>query len=157
MEGYGRRAHYDSLPMRNRLLRDAIEPLPRGIDEDVTRYAEFVEEVVYERAQEMDYTLTDVQQQRVVFLAGIFYLRDLVAGQHSLATMASEGPHVASDAGNTGVTGVAVGSEDVAPGSRYLRELARLQHDLNQRLRDAKVPAYVSSLSDTIRLLGSPG
>lgn len=132
--------------MSRAVLRTAVETLPSRIRDDVMSYAAFVEDVVPTMAAEINIELKADQRDRVVFLAGIMHLRDLVGAQLELADLAT-GDELAA---NAGVRGVRVGGADIRPGGEYVRDLRSLRRELTQLLDRAGIPPLAHRLSDVI-------
>jgi hypothetical protein len=130
-------------------LREAVEELPYSLRENVLDYASFVEDVAGERAAAMDLQLDREQRDRVVFLAGLLHLRDVVAGQLALVEAATRGG-VGRD-----VRGLRIGGEDLRPGSRYVQRMRQLRRELDELLLSAGVPRHAGRLSDVIELVAA--
>jgi hypothetical protein len=136
------------------LLRSTIAPLPYRLRDDVLSYASFVEEVAPLRAADIDVTLSRDEHDQVVFLAGVLYVRDLIAGQLALAEAATgQGNYAAS----ADVRGLLIGGEELKRGSPYIRRLRRLRQRLNRLLAEAGVPPTASRLTDAIHLVAAAG
>jgi hypothetical protein len=138
--------------MSRAALNEAIGPLPYSIRDDVLGYASFIEEVAPARAADLDIELTRKQRDQVVLLAGVLYVRDLVAGQLALAETATGS---GTSAAAKGVRGVRIAGDDLTRSSPYLRQLRRLRSRLDQLLRDAGVPPTATRLSDAIALVAA--
>ena len=141
--------------MSRALLRKAIEPLPLRLRDDVMGYASFIEQVAGERAENMGLRLDKPQRDRVVFLASVMHLRDIVSGQLALVQATSREFDGVDGGGQ--VKGLEVGGDDIHPGSKYGRDLRRLNNELTSLLTGAGVPAYASRLSDAIELVADGG
>ena len=114
-------------------------------------YASFVEDVAPDRADDLDLRLTREQRDQVVFLAGIIYVRDLVAGQLALAEAATG--RGKTFAANVGVNGLRLGTAELRPNSGYVIRLRRLRAALNEQLTKTGVPPTANRLSDAIVLV----
>jgi hypothetical protein len=143
--------------MSRRLIRQAVTPLPRKLRDEVLDYAAFLEDVVADRAVQLGYVLSSSQQDRVVFIASALHLRDVVAGQLALARMAAAGPSVDMAPDAPSVSGLVAGSQDITPGSPYLRQLGDLRAELDRAFLAAGVPRNAHRLSDAIELVAAPG
>lgn len=137
--------------MSRALLRDAIEPLPYPVRDDVLSYATFVEEIAEDRAAQLDISLSPEQRDQVVFLSGVMYVRDMVGGQLALADAATG--RGTSYAANLDVRGLRIGSEDLVRGSPYIERLRHVRNQLNRLLTEAGVPSSAHRLSDAIQLV----
>jgi hypothetical protein len=139
--------------MSRALLAEAITPLPYSLRDHVFGYATFVQEVVSSRAADMGFDLTHEQRDQVVFLSGVFYVRDLVAGQLALAEAATgKGQSAAAGAG---VRGIRIGGDDLTRSSPYIKRLRTLRNDLNKLLSESNVPPTATRLSDAIELVAA--
>lgn len=137
--------------MSRALLRDAVAPLPLRLREDVLSYAAFVEYVAPELAEDIGAELDDDGEDRVIFLAGVIHLRDLVAGQLALVRIATSEQH------GTPVRGVRVGSERIRSQSPYAIELRRVRDEIDALLTEAGVPPRLSKLSEIITFVAFSG
>lgn len=137
--------------MSRALLKDAVSPLPYRLRDDVLSYASFVEDVTPDRAAQMGFELNRAQLDKVVFIAGVIYLRELVSGQLALAEAATgRGP---SYAANTSVRGLRIGRDDVRRDGSYVARLRRIRSDINRLLSHAEIPSSAHRLSDAIALV----
>src|SRR4051795_12135781 len=137
--------------MSRALLRNAVEPLPLRLREDVLSYATFVEYIAPELAEDIGAELDDDGEDTVIFLAGVIHLRDLVAGQLALVRIAT------SEQDGTPVRGVRVGSERIRSQSPYATELRRVRDEIDALLTEASVPPRLSKLSEIITFVASSG
>lgn len=137
------------------MVQEAVAPLPWKLREEVLGYAYFVESVVEERAAQLGFALEKPQRDRVVFISSLLHLRDVVAGQLALARMAAHGPAIDGSPDGPRVSGLQAGSQDIFPGSPYLRQLADLRGELDAQFRQADIPPNAHRLSDAIELVAS--
>ncbi len=114
-------------------------------------YARFIEEVADDRAEDMGVRLERAQRDRVVFLAAVMHLRDIVGGQ--LALVQATGRGFDGPVEGAQVKGLMVGRDDIHPRSKYAGDLRRLDTELTSLLTQAGVPPYASRLSDAIELV----
>jgi hypothetical protein len=143
--------------MSRKQIRQAVEPLPRKLRDEVLDYAAFLSDVVADRATQLGYELSSGQQDQVVFIASAAHLRDVVAGQLALAQMAATGPSVEMAPGAPIVSGLLAGNQDITPGSPYLRELSDLRGELDRAFLQAGIPQNAHRLSDAIKLVAGSG
>jgi hypothetical protein len=143
--------------MSRKQIRQAIEPLPRKLRDEVLDYAAFLDDVVGDRATQLGYKLTSSQRDQAVFVASALHLRDVVAGQLALAQIAAAGPPVEMAPDAPRVSGLLAGNQDITPGSPYLRQLSDLRGELDQAFREAGIPQNAHRLSDAIKLVARSG
>src|SRR5207248_821913 len=136
---------------------DWLATVEDQLHDEVVDYAAFLEDVVADRARQLGYRLSSSHQDQAVFIAGAFHLRDLVAGQLALAQIAAAGPPVEMAQEAPGASGLLAGSQDITPGSPYLRQLSDLRLELDHVLLEAGIPQNAHRLSDAIRLVAGSG
>lgn len=139
--------------MSRALLRDAVGPLPSALRDDVLSYASFVEEVAYDRGLDLGVELTRDQRDRVVFIAGVIHLREILGGQLAIVEAATgRNPEYTA---TENVRGLRVGRDELRRNSGYVRRLRTVRAEMNELLLSAGVSSSASRLADAINVVAA--